>query len=70
MKLATSAGYSAKALYCDRFQIRFGCLAHLQISCPGHSFVEGEFSRVRIMGKLAWHNTGHRFVQKSAILYS
>ena len=68
MKLAATAGYSMKTLYCDRFQIRSVWLAHLQISCPGHPLIGGELTQVRIMGKMAWHNTGHKFVQGSAIL--
>jgi hypothetical protein len=70
MKLATFVGYSTNALYCDRFQIGAVWLAHLQISYPDPSLIEGELIRVRIMEKVAWHNTGHRFLQKSAILYS
>ena len=68
MKLAATACYSMKILYCDRFQIRSVWLAHLPISCPGHPLIGGELTRVRIMGKMAWHNTGHKFVQGSAIL--
>ena len=70
IKLATCAGYSTNALYCDRFQNRSVWLAHLQISSPGHPLTEAELTWERIIGKLAWHNTGHRFVQWSAILFS
>ena len=70
MKLATFAGYSTNALYCDRFQNRSVWFAHLQISSPGHSLTEGELTRVQIMGKMLWHNTGQRFVKGSAILFS
>jgi hypothetical protein len=42
MELATFAGYSTKALYCDRFQIRAVWFAHLQMSCPIHSLIKGE----------------------------
>ena len=62
MKLATSAGYSAKAIYSDRFQNHSIWLIHLQISCPSHPLTEGEFTRVRIIRKL------EECVQESLIL--